>query len=413
MSEKNILKKGISVWVTVILILLSVLLTFQITYLALNNKYNKLLDTAMLDTNSFAKLAEVDELYRTYYINEIDENTLNDYIIQGYVIGTGDKYASYMNAAEFEEYMNDINGSLVGIGVLVIYNPDYYAIEIVGVMPDSPALKAGLMPGDLIIAVNGKDVSELGYYGAVAEVRGEIGTELTVQIARLKGSDYEKLDFTLQRDNVTEETVVYRMYDGVDSAVRIGIVEILSFDRVTPVQFQAAVADLLHQGAEAFLFDVRYNPGGDLDAICSILDMLLPEGPIVRITYKDGTGEVISSDAACLNMPLAVLINENTCSAAELFSSAIQDYKLGKLVGVTTYGKGTMQQLVRLADNSALSISIAKYNPPYSENYEGIGVKPDVEVEMAEELRDLNRFKITDEEDTQLQAAVDVLNNRG
>ena len=413
MSEKNTLKKGMSVWVTVILVLLTALLTFQITYLALNNKYNKLLDQAMLDTNTFAKLAEVDELYRSHYINEIDENTLNDYIIRGYVVGTGDKYANYMNAAEFEDYLNDLNGSLVGIGVLVIYNTDYYAIEIVGVMPNSPALKAGLMPGDLIIGVNGKDVSALGYYGAIAEVRGEIGTEVVLQIARPKDGSYERMEFSMLRDEVTEETVRCHMYEGADSDVRIGIVAIYSFDTVTPAQFQAAVADLLHQGAEAFLFDVRYNPGGDLDAICAILDFLLPEGPIVRITYKDGTGDVISSDAACLNMPMAVLVNENTCSAAELFASAIQDYKLGKLVGVTTYGKGTMQQLVRLADNSALSFSIGKYNPPYSDNYEGIGVKPDVEVDMAESLKGVNRFKITDAEDTQLQAAVNVLNHRG
>ena len=220
MSEKNILKKGISVWVTIILILLSVLLTFQITYLALNNKYNKLLDMAMLDTNSFAKLAEVDELYRNHYINEIDENALNDSIIRGYVVGTGDKYANYMNSAEFEEYMNDLNGSLVGIGVLVIYNPDYYAIEIVGVMPDSPALQAGLTPGDLIIAVNDKDVAALGYYGAIAEVRGEIGTDVQLQIARPNGGAYEKLDVTIRRDEVTEETVLHRLYEGTDSDVK-------------------------------------------------------------------------------------------------------------------------------------------------------------------------------------------------
>jgi len=185
---------------------------------------------------------------------------------------------------------------------------------------------------------------------------------------------------------------------------------IQSFDLITPEQFFSAMDDLLAQGAEGFIFDLRYNPGGDLSSITKILDYLLPEGPIIRIHYKSGEEEVMKSDANYLNMPLAVLINGRTASAAELFSAAIKDYELGTLVGTTTYGKGTMQATMPLEDNSAVVISIAKYNPPFSDNYDGVGIAPDVEVELDEELQKVNRFKIADIDDNQLQTAIAVLN---
>ncbi len=401
--------KKISIGASVVLMLLAALVSFQITYLSVNNKYQKKLDALNAPVQSYDKLAYVDSLFRSLYINEIDEQKLSDGIIAGYVYGTGDKYANYFTAEQFEEMMSDTNGEMQGIGVHVIYNTDYNAIEIVNVMPDSPALEAGIMPGDLIVYV-GEDkesVYDLGYYSAVNKLQGEAGTSAVFTVRR--GQNYEEeVDFNIPRGYVSEQTVTYRQY-ALDPTV--GIIKIMSFDKKTPEQFFAAVDELTALGSTRLVIDIRYNPGGELGAITSVLDYLLPEGPIIRMVDRSGKESSISSDAECIDIPMAVLINESTASAGELFASALKDYNKATLVGTVTYGKGTMQQIIGLPDGSGLSVSYQMYNPPFSDNYEGIGVIPDVEVELDESLKEKNIYKITDEEDNQIAAAVEVLNN--
>ena len=395
------MSKKITVGMAIVLMLLAILVTFQITYVALNNKYKSELNELTSIQQSFAKLAAVDELYRSLYIGEIDEEELTDELIRGYVYGTGDKYAYYLDKEQFAEMMADNQGEMQGIGVYVIYQNDM--IEIVSVMPDSPALEAGLEPGDLIVYVDGESVAELGYNSAITRLKGEAGTLANFSV--LRGE--ELIDYEIERGYVNEQTVMYHSYEADPT---IGIIKILSFDLGTPAQFKEACETLIEGGATRFVFDVRYNPGGDLTSICSILDYLLPEGPIVHIVDAQGGEEVINSDASELDLPMCVLVNGNTASAAELFSSALQDYDKAELVGTTTYGKGTMQTIIRLSDNTGLGISYRMYNPPYSENYEGVGVKPDVEIEMDESLANKNIYKITDDEDTQLQKAIEILN---
>ena len=394
------MSKKISIGTAVILMLLAVLVTFQLTFVALSNKYQSELNELTISQDMYAKLAAVDELYRTLYIGEIDEKTLTDNLIRGYVLGTGDKYAYYLDEEQFAEMMASNNAELQGIGIMVIYQNDL--IEIISVMPDSPALDAGLEPGDIIAYVGGESVAELGYTAAVNRLQGEAGTlaEFTVQ----RGD--ELIDFSIERGYVNEQSVMYHVYEPDPT---IGIVKILSFNLGTPEQFKSACEELIAGGVTKFVFDVRYNPGGDLESITEILDYLLPEGPIVRIVDADGNEDVRYSDASELDMPMCVLVNSSTASAAELFSSALQDYDKAELVGTVTYGKGTMQTIIRLADNTGLGISYRMYNPPYSDNYEGVGVQPDYVVEMDESVADKNIYKITDEEDTQLQKAIELL----
>ncbi len=394
------MSKKISIGTAVILMLLAVLVTFQLTFVALSNKYQSELNELTISQDMYAKLAAVDELYRTLYIGDIDEETLTDYLIRGYVLGTGDKYAYYLDEEQFAEMMASNNAELQGIGIMVIYQNDM--IEIISVMPDSPALEAGLEPGDIIAYVDGESVAELGYTAAVNRLQGEAGTlaEFTVQ----RGD--ELIDFSIERGYVNEQSVMYHVYEPDPT---IGIVKILSFNLGTPEQFKSACEELIAGGVTKFVFDVRYNPGGDLESITEILDYLLPEGPIVRIVDADGNEDVRYSDASELDMPMCVLVNSSTASAAELFSSALQDYDKAELVGTVTYGKGTMQTIIRLADNTGLGISYRMYNPPYSDNYEGVGVQPDYVVEMDESVADKNIYKITDAEDTQLQKAIELL----
>ena len=394
------MSKKISIGTAVILMLLAVLVTFQLTFMALSNKYQSELNELTVSQDMYAKLAAVDELYRTLYIGDIDEKTLTDNLIRGYVLGTGDKYAYYLDEEQFAEMMASNNAELQGIGIMVIYQNDL--IEIISVMPDSPALDAGLEPGDIIAYVGGESVAELGYTAAVNRLQGEAGTlaEFTVQ----RGD--ELIDFSIERGYVNEQSVMYHVYEPDPT---IGIVKILSFNLGTPEQFKSACEELIAGGVTKFVFDVRYNPGGDLESITEILDYLLPEGPIVHIVDAEGNEDVRYSDASELDMPMCVLVNSSTASAAELFSSALQDYDKAELVGTVTYGKGTMQTIIRLADNTGIGISYRMYNPPYSDNYEGVGVQPDYVVEMDESVADKNIYKITDAEDTQLQKAIELL----
>lgn len=396
------MSKKISIGASVVLMLLAALVTFQITYVGLSNKYKKELNSVIESENLFSKLSMVDSYYRSLYIGDIDEESLVDETIRGYVYGTGDKYAYYLDKEQYADLVSDTNAEMQGIGVYVIYQND--VIEIISVMPDSPALEAGIEPGDSVVYVNGESVAELGYNAAISKLKGEAGTyaEFTV----LRGE--ELIDYRIKRGYVNEQTVMSRV---LDSDPTIGIVKILSFDLGTPGQFKEACQTLIDGGVKRLIFDVRYNPGGDLRSIVEILDYLLPEGPIVRITDKDGNvTDTYTSDANELDLPMCVLTNGSTASAAELFTSALKDYNKATVVGTNTYGKGTVQTIIPLPDGTGLGISYRLYCPPFSDNYEGVGIAPDVEVEPDKSLEGKNIYKITDSEDNQLQKAVEILN---
>ncbi|MBQ3859557.1 MAG: S41 family peptidase [Clostridia bacterium] len=430
------MRKKISLGAAVAAVLLCCLATFQLTYLLSRASFEKKYLSEALDavhagaqngsanagsqtagetvlpdaeSSSFlekvnAKLSEVDSIFRSYYINDIDDDFLADCVLDGYIAGTKDAYGAYYNAAEFEDFMNDLGGELVGIGVNVIWNDDYQAIEVLSVIPDSPALKAGVEPGDLIWTVGDEKepVPELGYYPTIGKLRGEIGTIATFSVLRGEGYS-EEVDFKIARDKVTEVTVMYHVYGPDDS---IAVVRITSFDATTPVQFVKAVELLRAGGCDKLIVDLRYNPGGELSSIVTTLDYILPEGPIVRIIDADGKEvDAYYSEASELDMPMAVLVNGSTASAAELFTSAVRDYHKATIVGTTTYGKGCMQTTIPLKTGGAVSVTYRMYNPPFSDNYHGIGIIPDVEVELDEELQKINTYKLTDDEDNQLAAA--------
>ena len=324
--NENKMKKKISVGLAVILMLLVAVVTFQLTGLYWSGVYKQGIYEAYEDMEAYQKLLEVDDLFRSLYVEEIDETTLMDGILQGYVYGSGDKYAAYYPAEEFRSYKESLQGDMQGVGIHVIYNAEYNAIEIVNVMPDSPALLAGVEPGDMVIYVgigdSAESVAELGYYGALSKLQGKAGTMAEFTVAR--GKNYsETVDFSIERGYVTEQTVLSRVY-ALDPTV--GVIKITSFDMKTPEQFFGAVESLRSAGCDKLVLDVRYNPGGELTSICEVLDYLLPEGPVIRTIDKSGTEETIyTSDKKELNMPMAVIVNGSTASAGELFCSALKD----------------------------------------------------------------------------------------
>lgn len=405
------MKRKISVLTLVLSIFFTAVITFQITYISLKSEYRH--ESRMLEasySNSLVgKLKLLDEQFRSLYIGDIDDDKLVSAVLNGYIYGTGDRYGEYMSPEEYEQFVGDLEGEFQGIGISVVENAESGCLEVVSVMPDSPALKAGVLVGDIIVSVGGESVAEMGADVALSRLLGKAGTFAEFSVAR--GGDITSvIPFSIERGYVTEQTVFYHMYD--DGTGEIGVIMILSFDGKTADQFAQAVEELQNQGARALIFDVRYNPGGALDSIVEILDTILPEGPIVRIENSDGSVEVLDSDADEMNLPMAVLVNGSTASAAELFSSALQDYKKAVLVGTTTYGKGCMQQIVRLVDNSAIRVTTNMYDPPFSDNYDGIGVVPDVVIEADDITLNSNRYTIADGDDNQLSVAAELMHER-
>ncbi|MCQ2426552.1 MAG: S41 family peptidase [Lachnospiraceae bacterium] len=402
------MSRKFSLSAVLLIVAASVLLTFSVTHLTLNQKYNRRLNEIIADYNEYAKMSEISELIASYYIGETNGALLEEATIDGLISGLGDKYAVYYTAEEYKEKELESSGKLVGIGVQIIWNEESEALEVIDVLEGSPAKEAGLLPGDLIDSVGGEKVSTLGFEATGDRIRGSEGTQVTFSVIR---DGARQIEFTVTRAAVASPSVYRHFYVDPDKGeTKVGVIRITGFDSTTPVQFADAVETMKSAGAVGFVYDLRGNPGGELTSVTTILDALLPEGPIVRLTDKNGSETTYSSDADFLDIPCVVLVNGASASAAELFTSALRDYaKEGKVdavvMGTKTYGKGTAQTLFRLKDNSAVSISTKKYDPPFSDNYEGIGITPDITVELSEEAASVNFYKLDDSTDNQLMEA--------
>lgn len=394
--------RKLSLTAVLLIVFFACLVTFMTTFVLLRSSYEAKLGGDIVSAGGesesgidFDKLLEVDAYVRANFIGTVDYEKAMQYMLDGYMYALGDKYSVYHTAEEMQELTNESNGDLVGIGVRVMMDDETGGIRILNVMHDSPALEAGLQVGDVIVKVGDLEVTADTYNTAVNDVAGEAGTELTVTILR-NGETFER---TLTRRLVRSEAVFLEMQDNHTALIRI-----YEFTGNAADDFIAAMEEAQKAGATGYVFDVRNNPGGDLGVIVRILDYLLPEGPIVRII--DASGEVVhtyTSDESEIQAPMVVLINENTASAAELFTSALLDYDKCVTVGQTTYGKGVMQNIITLPDDSGIRLTTHYYNPPYSDNYNGVGIPADYELEMASSA-------IADPAlDTQLQKALSLL----
>lgn len=401
------MSKKISIPVFLLVCALLVIITFQITFLGVTQFYReKIAEESEANQKETweSKLEYIDELTRQYFLKEIPLEALEDYLPAAYIAALDDKYTYYMTKEEYESFNSNLNADMQGIGINIVYNSEYGALDVISVVSGSPAMENGVQSGDLIHIVEGKQVAEIGYYEALNIMLGKAGTVANFSVMRKDGDTFKEIEFSITRGFIVEETV-----SGKLQGENVGVIRIEEFDKKTPEQFKNILNDLVKQGADRFVFDVRYNPGGDLDSIVEILDMLLPKGPIIRIVDRYGKETTIDSDENCLNYPFAVLTNGNTASAAELFTSALKDYKKATIVGEKTYGKGTMQTVVPLPDGSAVCMTTQTYCPPHSESYDGVGIVPDIEVFIDEAYSNVSVLKLTFEQDTQLKKAVEVL----
>ncbi len=330
---------------------------------------------------------------------------IKDELLYAYFDAISDPFTMYHTKADMEELAEQSAGRLYGIGVYIYFDEDTSSLYIERVMPGSPAEKAGLKIGDRIKSIEDVEVSVETYDECVNSVAGELGTEVKLVIER--GGE------TLTIKPVRGEVRTCSVY--TDYVGDYALINIKEFSGHVVEDFKAALEEAESKNVKGYIFDVRDNPGGDLGIICEVLDMLLPEGPIVTIVQYNGQIYEEKSDSACLDKPVVVLCNGNTASAGELFTSALQNYahegkNVACVIGETTYGKRTMQQIYYLSDRSGFRVSMAYYNPPFGENYHLKGVKPDIEVEQSLTVTAHPFLRGTDD-DLQYLAALEWLNS--
>lgn len=393
------MKKQIRLSTALMLILLTVVSTFNITFFIAGEHYNARLGNLFATEDRYSKLKELAEIVETYFIGEYDEAAAIEGALAGYIQGLGDRWSGYYTVDETLAQKAEDTNSYVGVGLTYSGASDK-PYTIVSVTAGGPAARAGIQPGDVIVAVDGRLVTELGENESLnSVVTGEEGTEVTITVTR----NLESLTFTMNRATVYREIIYTDMLEH-----DIGYVYIDGFELNADVEFKTKVEALIADGAKALVFDVRYNPGGYLTVMRTMLDQLLPAGTVISTVDKSGKTTEYTSDAACLDLPMAVIVNEHSYSAAEFFAAALQEYQKAEVVGTATTGKGYSQQRITLSDGSSVNLSTARYYTPLGRNLAGVGVTPDYPVVVDEE--DANSYYYLDQEiDSSLQEAMEVL----
>lgn len=357
-----------------------------------------------LMSNTFVKKMELlAQLVDEYYMYDISVDDMRTGAYKGLLEGLGDPYTCYYTADEYKALMESTQGTYFGIGAVVQQNLKTMYITIVKPYVDGPAYNAGMLPGDIIYMVDGVDVTGMEIDNVVAMMKGPEGTIVKVTVVRDGVAD--PVELTITRGKIEIETIEYEML-----ADKIGYIAISAFDEPTPKQFKEAINDLKRQGMKGLVIDLRDNGGGLLTAVVEMLDYILPEGMIVYTEDKYGEREEYrGTDKDVLELPMSVLINGNSASAAEIFAAAMQDYEAATLVGTTSFGKGIVQSILPFNDGTAVKITISRYFTPKGVCIHGEGVTPDIEVELNEELRQM--VVIPHDQDNQLETAIKAISN--
>lgn len=356
---------------------------------------------SVVDNDTLVKINELTAYVDTYFYEEVDREELRDGLYSGLLEGIGDRYSVYYNAEEYQQMQIDTTGKYYGIGAGLTQDKDTMVVTISKVYEGTPSEAAGLMAEDIILSVDDVEATSMEVTELVKEIRGAEGTTVHLEIYR--PATGESLSFDVERANVVLPSVSSEMFsDG------IGYIRIESFESETASQFETAMADLESRGMEKLMIDLRYNGGGLLDAVVQILDDVLPEGLLVYVEDKNGKRqEYYSGGDTKIECPLAVLINESSASASEIFAGVIKDYEYGTLIGMKTYGKGIVQTIFPLENGDALKLTTARYFTHKGNYIHGVGIEPDIELEY--EYLDPEGEKYEMQYDNQIQKAIEVL----
>lgn len=354
------------------------------------------------DSSHVQKIEYLEKMIDQEYLGEVDNAEMAEGIYAGLVYGLGDVYSRYYTADEYAQETASTDGAYAGIGVSIQKNKNG-GVQIAECYEGGPGAEAGLQTGDVITAINDTDVTDMELSDVVSLIREN--KDNTIVLTVFRENEEKSREISVDVTDVELPSVFGEMLNK-----KTGYIQITQFTGVTPQQYKDMFAELKDKGMERLVIDLRDNPGGLLTSVCDILREILPEGLIVYTEDKYGNREEETCDGKHqLDMPLAVLVNENSASASEIFAGAVQDHEVGTIVGTTTYGKGVVQELRQLSDGSAVKLTVSNYYTPNGNSINKVGIKPDVEVKLASEL--LNKDEITHEEDNQLQKALDVIEN--
>ncbi len=359
-------------------------------------------DGTVVDEETLEKIASLEAIIDAYYYFDTTDEDLEDGLYSGLIEALDDPYAKYYTPEEYAKLQEDNSGEYAGIGVMVTQDAETGYPIVTGITEDSPAEDVDIEEDDYICTIDGYEIQssdDLDYL--VTLIRGEEGTDVTLEIYRPDEGEYHTV--TITRAVLDDTTVSYFMVDD-----QIGYVRISQFVSNTTRLFEEAVEDLQSQGMEALLIDLRSNPGGMLTTVVDICDYILPEGLIVYQEDKDGNvlGSYESTDEEQLDIPMAVLVNGYSASASEIMTAALKEYGVATIIGETTFGKGIVQTVIPLSDGSAVKLTTAKYFTPNGNDIHGVGVEPDIEVELPD---DYTSADFQGDNDTQYQKGIEVL----
>ena len=353
-------------------------------------------------TGGVSKLDQLASIIEKCYIGETDPVALEDAAAEAMVAATADRWSYYIPAAEYAAYRETSENAYVGIGITITVAHDGSGLQVMEVNPGSGAEEAGLQVDDVITAIEGQSAGDMTTAEARNLVRGKEGTPVELTLWR----QGQTLTVSVMRRKVEVQVASGQMLEG-----NVGLVTIENFDERCASESIAAIKALLEQGAQKLIFDVRNNPGGYADELVKLLDHLLPEGDLFRTVDYRGRENVDTSDADCLTIPMAVLVNRDSFSAAEFFAAALQEYEAAVVVGEATSGKGHFQSTFRMSDGSAVALSIGKYYTPKGISLEGVGITPDVQIPVDEDTAlEIYYGRLDPQEDPQIQAALAALN---
>ena len=396
-------EKKIKVYKILMLVVLSVFITFMITSISLYTYFTKNPISISAKSNNkdiSNKLDKYREIIDKYYLGEVDESKLEEGAIKGYIEGLDDPYTEYISKDDMDTYLDDTMGNFVGIGIYMIKNTKYDKIQVLSTIKGSPAENAGIQAGDLIVSVDGVEYKADDMTTVSNKIKGEEGTKVTIEL--LRGSENIKYELTRSKVKVNQ-------VEGKVLSNDIGYIKFTSFDETTAEDFKTQYQELAKKNIKSLIIDLRNNGGGIVDQALEIADYIADKDSVLLYEVDKNNKETVrkAKTDPIINMPIIILTNENTASASEILAGALKDLGKAKTVGTTTYGKGVIQQILKLNDGSGLKITIEEYQTPNKNKINKVGIEPDEKVELPDSVESI--LSIEESEDTQLQKAIDML----
>lgn len=392
------MNKRISLGLAISLVAIGCAITFILTWTVSLNNYNAKIASTEKYEGVYRKLRELDSSARTNYIGTIDPDAIENSVLNGYVNGIGDEYATYLSADRYYDYQQANNGVINGAGIEAVEDGSGY-IQVTKVYKNSSADLNDVKVGDMIIEINGRTILSMTADDALKQITGEVGTTISLKVV----SNGEERTVTLTRQQIDIESVTYKMLEG-----DIGYIDIMYFNAKAPEQFSNALNSLRSAGARSFIFDVRHNDGGLISSVRPMLNRLIPAAAVATAEYANGVRKtLIETDSEeSVSIPVTVLVDGKTEFAAEVFAVGLRDELGAPLIGTQTAGKGVVLGAFEFSDKSALILTTANIIPSKSDRFDKVGLKPDYITELpADTVFD----SLTDAEDTQLQKAIEIL----